>query len=140
MKKSFFLLLLLGIPIIAGYFAYPFALRAFFLLNGTVAITPDLAGRATKPNSMLFLVAKNEGGVPVAVKKIINPILPLDFQITSSDLILPDILTKKVYLEAYLNNHGRLGTLKSGDLTGSLKQPMFIFTKHRTLVINTIAK
>jgi len=59
---------------------------------------------------------------------------------TPSDLIMPDILTKTVYLEAFLNNHGQLGVLKSGDLSGSVRKPMFIFTKNQVLVIDTQAK
>ena len=140
MKKPFLLLLLLGLLAAAGYFAYPFALRAFFLLSGTVEITSNLAERAARPNTMLFLVAKNEGGVPIAVKKIINPVLPLEFQMTPADLIMPDILTKNVYLEAYLNSHGELGALKKGDLSGSIRKPVFIFSKHRTLKKNTTAE
>lgn len=140
MKKPLLLLFLLGLPVISWYFIYPFALRALFLLQGTAQITSDLAERAAKPNTMLFLVAKNEDGMPVAVQKIINPVFPLDFQMTPSNLIMPDILTKKVYLEAFLNNHGQLGVLKNGDLTGSVKKPIFIFTKHHILVIDTPAK
>ena len=140
MKKPIFLLFLLSLPVVSWYFVYPFALRALFLVQGTAQITSDLAERAARPNTMLFLVAKNEDGVPVAVQKIINPVFPLDFQLTPSDLIMPDILTNKVYLEAFLNNHGQLGALKSGDLTGSLKKPVFVFTKHHALIIDTQAK
>lgn len=140
MKKPLFLLFLLGFPAVAGYFIYPFALRAVFLVKGTAQITSDLAERAARPNTMLFLVARNENGVPVAVKKVINPVFPMDFQMTPSDLIMPDILTKTVYLEAFLNSHGELGVLKSGDLTGSVRKPMFIFTKKQVLVIDTKAK
>ena len=140
MKKPIFLLFLLGLPVVSCYFFYPFALRALFLVQGKAQITSDLAERAARPNTMLFLVAKNENGVPVAVQKIINPVFPLDFQLTQSDLIMPDILTKKIYLEAFLNNHGQLGVLKSGDLTGSLKKPVFVFTKRHVLIIDTPAK
>lgn len=141
MKRPFLLLFPLGLSVIAaGYLAYPFALRAVFLVKGSAQITSDLAERAAKPNAMLFLVARNENGVPVAVKKVINPVFPMDFQMTPSDLIMPDILTKTVYLEAFLNNHGQLGILKSGDLSGSVRKPMFIFTKNQVLVIDTQAK
>jgi hypothetical protein len=140
MKKPLLLLVLLGFPVVSAYFIYPFALRAVFLVQGTAQITSDLAERAARPNTMLFLVARNEDGVPVAVKKVINPVFPLDFQMTPADLIMPDILTKTVYLEAFLNNHGQLGVLKSGDLTGLVKKPVFIFTKHHVITIDTPAK
>jgi len=140
MRKPLLLLFLLGFPVLCGYLLYPFALRAVFLVKGTAQITSDLAERATKPNTMLFLVARNEDGVPVAVKKIINPVFPLDFQMTQSDLIMPDVLTEKIYLDAVVNTHGGLGVLKSGDLTGSIRRSIFIFAKHNIILIDTLAK
>ncbi len=138
MKKIFLLLFVAGISL-SAYFIYPFALRAVFLVRGTAEITSELAERAAKPNTMLFLVVKNEDGVPVAVKKIINPVFPLDFQMTPSNLIMPDILTKKIYLEAFINSHGELGTFKTGDFKGSIKNPLFIFSKNNLLIIDTPA-
>jgi len=140
MKKRYLLAFFFGSLLAAAYFIYPFALRAIFLVNGTAQITSDFAERAARPNTMLFLVAKNEGGVPVAVKKILNPVFPVDFQMTPSDLILPDVLTKKVYLEAFLNSHGALGVFKNGDYMGSVKTPLFIFSKNNDILIDTPAK
>jgi len=140
MKKRFLLLFFSGLLLLTGYLLYPFALRAVFLVKGTAAITSDLAERAARPNTMLFLVARNEGGVPVAVKKILNPIFPVDFQITPSDLIMPDVLTKKIYLEAFINSHGELGVFRNGDLKGSINTPLLIFSKHNNILIDTPAK
>jgi hypothetical protein len=140
MKKRTLLLFFLAFILLSAYLIYPFALRAFFLVGGTAEITSELAERAAKPNTMLFLVAKNDGGVPVAVKKIINPVFPLDFQMTPSDLILPDVLTKKIYLEAFLNNHGKLGIFKINDFKGAIKSPLYIFSKNNHILIDTPAK
>ena len=140
MKKRHLLILFSGSLLLAAYVFYPFALRTIFLVKGTAQITSDFAERAARPNTMLFLVARNEGGVPVAVKKILNPVFPVDFQMTPSDLILPDVLTKKIYLEAFINSHGELGVFKNGDYTGSVKTPLFIFSKSNTILIDTPAK
>ncbi len=140
MKKLLLLLFILAGLLTSAYFIYPFALRSVFLIRGTAEITFELAEKAAKPNTMFFLVARNEGGVPVAVKKIINPVFPLDFQMIPSDLIMPDILTKKVYLEAFINSHGKLGIFKNGDLKGSIKSPLFIFSKNNRIIIDTPAK
>jgi len=137
MKKTLFLFFFFGFLLLAAHLIYPFALRAVFLVKGTAKITSDFAERAARPNTMLFLVAKNEDGVPVAVKKILNPIFPVDFQMTPSDLILPDILTKKIYMEAFLNSHGELGVFKNDDLKGSIKKTIFIFSKHNNIIIDT---
>ncbi|MFA6433523.1 MAG: hypothetical protein WCW52_02385 [Elusimicrobiales bacterium] len=135
MKKTLFAFL--GILALSAYFIYPFALRALFHIRGTVGIDSALAQRAARPNTMLFLVARNEGGIPVAVKKLINPVFPLDFQLVPSDLIMPDVVTKKIYLEAFLNSHGELGVFKTGDLKGSIKRPLFIFSKNNSITIDT---
>jgi len=140
MKKILFLLFIAGVVLASAYFIYPFALRAVFSVSGTAEIIPGFAGRAGKPNTMLFLVAKNEGGVPVAVKKIINPAFPQNFQMNPADLILPDVLTKSLYLEAFLNNHGELGVFRSGDMKGSAKGPFLIFSKKIRIRIDTSAK
>ena len=140
MKKIFLLLFVLGFFLLSAYFIYPFALRAVFIVSGSVEITSEIAERAAKPNTMLFLVAKNESGVPTAVKKIINPIFPLDFKMTPSDLIMPDILTKKVYLEAFINSHGELGIFRIGDFKGSMPRPIFIFSKNNRILIDTPGK
>jgi len=140
MKRTLFLLFFTGFLLLSAYIVYPFALRSVFLVKGTVEISSDLAARAARPNTMLFLVAKNENGVPVAIKKIINPVFPMNFQMTPSNLIMPDILTKKIYLEAFVNSHGKLGVLANDDVTGAVKTPIFIFNKNAHILINAPAK
>ena len=140
MKRILFLLFLTGFILVSAYILYPFILKSVFSVSGTADITPELADRARKPNTMLFLVAKNEGGVPVAVKKIINPVFPQNFQMSPGDLILPDVLTKNLYLEAFLNNHGELGIFRNGDLKGSVREPFLIFSKKKHIRIDTPAK
>ena len=140
MKRTLFLLFFTGFLMLSAYIVYPFALRSVFLVKGTVEITSEMAARAAKPNTMLFLVARNENGVPVAIKKIINPVFPLNFQITPSNLIMPDILTKKIYLEAFVNSHGKLGVFTGDDITGSVKNPIFVFKKNAYILINAPAK
>ncbi|NNN05809.1 MAG: hypothetical protein HKL90_07895, partial [Elusimicrobia bacterium] len=44
-----------------------------FRLAGTVDLSPRLRARAPKQNAMLFVVAENAGGVPVAIERIVNP-------------------------------------------------------------------
>lgn len=140
MKKILLLLFLAGFAAVSAYLIYPFALKSAFSVSGTAGITPELADRAKKANTMLFLVAKNDGGVPVAVKKIINPVFPQRFQMSPSDLVLPDVLTKELYLEAFLNSHGELGVFRSGDLKGLAKEPFFIYSKKVRILIDTPAK
>ncbi len=105
----------------AGFFAwrfgYPAAVRHFFRATGTVSLAPGQAS-VIAPNSMLFVVARNRDGVPVAVKKTINPVFPLNFEMSAADLIMPDLLTQTLYFEALLNTHGQILDAKKGDLCG----------------------
>ncbi|MFI5348681.1 MAG: hypothetical protein ACHQ2Z_03985 [Elusimicrobiota bacterium] len=90
-----------------------------FSLSGTVDIAPRLRDRAPKTNAMLFVVAENEGGVPVAVRRIVNPEFPAAFKMGSEDLLVPAVRSRerlKVHVE--MNTHGDIGHPQSGDLVG----------------------
>ena len=109
-------------------FGYPATLRYYFRVGGTITLSG--AARPELPaNSMLFVIAKNDSGVPVAIKKIINPAFPLAFEITPANLIMPDLLTRRVYLEAFVNSHGLLGVFRKGDLKGESGDLVTVFRK-----------
>lgn len=93
-----------------------------FRLSGAVDISPELASRAPKTNSVLFVIAKNAGGVPVAVHRIVNPDFPAAFTMSSKDLLVPGIRrNEQLFVVARLNAHGNLGAPKAGDLEGRAK-------------------
>ena len=127
MKKIIFIIIFTGISGITAYFLYPYLLKKIFTISGTISIAEK---HKKKPNSMLFIVLKNKGDIPIAVKKTINPSFPLEFTLTANDLIMPDLLSKKVYIEAYLNNHGVLGKSKTSDMLGRIEKPIFINSKN----------
>jgi hypothetical protein len=129
LKKLLWLLLAVGAGLAFWRFGYTASLRYFFKIGGTIKLSGGAPAAALPANSMLFVIAKNDSGVPVAVKKIINPAFPLDFEITPSNLIMPDLLTRRVYLEAFVNTHGRLGIVRKGDLKGEYKDPVTVFRK-----------
>ena len=140
MKKKIYLLLCGAALFALIRSGYPYFIRQAFSLRGQVEITAGLAEAASRPNTMLFLVARNKTGVPVAIKKIINPVFPLDFRITSENLMLPELLTKSLFLEAFLNNHGELGVFRPGDIKGEIKSPVLFREKGINLILNTVAK
>lgn len=128
-KRWLWLALLCAAAFLGWRYGYQAALRSFFRVSGEVAIAPELVAQMPGANSMLFVVARNDGGVPVAVQKIINPVFPAQFQLTPSSLIMPDVLTRRVYLEAALNTHGRLGEPRRGDLKGELSSRVGFVSK-----------
>ncbi len=90
-----------------------------FRLSGVVEIAPALEARAPKTNSVLFVIAQNAGGVPVAVHRIVNPEFPAEFKMAPQDLLVPGIRRNETLtLVARLNAHGVLGAAKPGDLEG----------------------
>jgi hypothetical protein len=91
-----------------------------FRLSGVVEIAPALAARAPRTNATLFVVARNAGGVPVAVHRIVNPQFPAAFAMGPSDLLVPAIRRREpLTLMARLNAHGNLDRAYPGDLEGS---------------------
>jgi hypothetical protein len=123
MRKRYIWAVLLALAAFLGWrYGYQASLKYFFRISGTVTCSGTLPGGRPGANSMLFVVARNERGVPVAVSKIINPVFPAEFELTSSSLIMPDLLTRKVYLEALLNTHGKLGDFRKGDLRGERQE------------------
>lgn len=124
----------------AWRFGYPVALKYLFHVSGSVTLAEHLLPARPGANSMLFVVAVNEGGVPVAVKKIINPVFPARFEMTASNLIMPDLLTRKLHLEVLLNTHGQLGMLRRGDLRGDLRERVSIRQKGLSIAVDSTVK
>lgn len=90
-----------------------------FALSGTVDVAPALRDRVPRQNAMLFVVAENAGGVPVAVHRIVNPEFPAPFKMGEQDLLVPAVRRReKLRVHAELNQHGGVGTPQRGDLTG----------------------
>ena len=140
LKKITWLALLAAGAFLAWRFGYPYALKYFFRVSGTVSVAPELLQGLPGANSMLFVVARNEGGVPVAVKKIISPVFPAKFEMTSSNLIMPDLLTRRIYLDALLNTHGQLGVLRRGDLKGARQDRVNFVSKGLEITLDTSKK
>ncbi|OGR68731.1 MAG: hypothetical protein A2081_03245 [Elusimicrobia bacterium GWC2_61_19] len=140
LRKLFIWSLLLLAAFAAWRFGYPAALKYFFRASGTVSVSGGLTAALPGANSMLFLVARNDSGVPVAVKKIINPAFPLKFEMTAANLIMPDLLTRRLYLEAMLNTHGQLGAVRRGDLKNEQPVRVTVISKGLTLTLDTAVK
>ncbi len=90
-----------------------------FRLSGVVEIDPHLEARAPKTNSVLFVIAQNGGGVPLAVHRIVNPEFPAAFTMAPQDLLVPGIRRNETLtIVARLNAVGNLSAPKPGDLEG----------------------
>ena len=90
-----------------------------FHLAGSITVAGHVQSRVPKTNSVLFIVAKNSGGVPVAVRRIVNPQFPVSYKLGPEDLIVPGQTPKgPLSLEVEMNTHGNVGAPVKGDLRG----------------------
>ncbi|MBI5595046.1 MAG: hypothetical protein HY928_03045 [Elusimicrobia bacterium] len=109
---------------LAGWSAWRF-LMGGFRLSGTVTATPRLQQRIETPNMVLFVSALNSGGVPVAVKRFVNPRLPLKWRMDAADLILPGRdWPGTLSVRVSVNSHGKVGETLRGDLLGEHRHPV----------------
>lgn len=109
----------------AGGWAAWRSVRGGFRLSGSVIASPRLQRIIETPNMVLFVVAENAGGVPIAVKRFVNPRLPLDWRMGPDDLVLPGrdwSGTLSVHVD--VNSHDRIGNPVPGDLYGSHRHPV----------------
>jgi hypothetical protein len=87
---------------------------------------------------VLFIIAKNPGGVPVAVRRIVNPTFPVSYQLTSEDLIVPGTVPSgPLSLEVEMNTHGNVGAPVKGDLKGAHPDAVFSGERGVHVVIDT---
>ncbi len=67
----------------------------------------------------LFIIVKDAGGTPIAVKRIVNPRFPVFYKLGSDDLLLPDAHLKyPLTVEAQLSYKGKIGPPAPGDFVG----------------------
>lgn len=90
-----------------------------FHISGTITLGSSLRNKMPAANSVLFVVVKNKGGVPVAVKRIVNPQFPVAFDVGASDLLVPELRSRDaLMIQVQMNTHGNLGAPVRGDFQG----------------------
>jgi hypothetical protein len=108
-----------------------------FRLSGSITVATHMLNRVPKTNVVLFIVAKNEGGVPVAVKRVVNPQFPVDYVLTGEDLIVPGSTPKgALTLEVEMNTHGNVGQPVKGDFWGVHPDPVYAGERFVHVVID----
>ena len=108
-----------------------------FSLSGTITIASVLQRRASRDNAVMFIVAKNRGGVPMAVHRIVNPQFPVKFIIGPEDLIVPELpADTPLRLEVEMNTHGTVGHPVRGDLRGAHPGLVYPGERHIHVVVD----
>lgn len=108
-----------------------------FSVSGTITIASSLQPHAPKQNAVMFIVAKNMGGVPLAVKRIVNPQFPVNYTLDSDDLVVPGTRPKDALrVEVEMNTHGNVGSPMRGDLAGFYSEPVYTGARGVHIVID----
>ena len=108
-----------------------------FSVAGTITIASPLRAKAPKQNCVMFIVAKNMGGVPLAVKRIVNPSFPVSYSLGPEDLVVPGShpeVTLRVEVE--MNDRGNVGHPARGDLFGAYPDPVHVGEHQVHIVID----
>jgi hypothetical protein len=89
-------------------------------IQGTISLAPELEGRVPA-GAILFLIARRgEGGPPLAVQRIPEPRLPLEFSIGPADRMIEQMpFEGPLRLTARLDADGNAMTRLAGDLQGA---------------------
>lgn len=118
--KKLFILLAIGSLGACFYCASRHVEEGRFSLSGTVTVPQRLAKMAETDNNSCAIIVKNEADVPVAIKRVVNPKFPLEFSMGEEDLLAKEV-EGDLKLEVQINNHGKLGVIKQGDIFGVAK-------------------
>ena len=98
-----------------------------FNLSGSISLASRLQNKTPHANSVLFIIAKNQGGVPVAVRRVVNPSFPMDFSLGPRELLVPGAKPQPPFLlQVQLNGHGNVGDPVEGDLEGGNSQAVHL--------------
>jgi len=90
-----------------------------FHITGTITVPQRLVAVAQADNNSCAIIVKNEADVPIAIKRVVNPKFPLNFELGEDDLLASEV-EGNVKLEVQINDHGKLGVIKEGDIFGTV--------------------
>ena len=119
MKKILFVIALVSLTVCI-FCAARKVHEARFHITGTVQVPDRLAKVAEADNNSCAIIVKNAADVPVAIKRVVNPKFPLAFELGEEDLLAASV-DGELKLEVQINNHGKLGVIKEGDIFGSVE-------------------
>ncbi len=85
------------------------------------------------PNNILLISVKNEKGVPVGLKKVIDPVFPLKTKISRSDIFLPGLTTGRIEISGEMNMSGMVGSKEKGSFYSSKPVKTFFLSSEKKI-------
>lgn len=90
-------------------------------ITGTVTVSQELMDKVEE-NNAVFIIAKDDFGPPVAVKRLQNVTFPLEFNLTEADAMTPgNSLQGPVKVSVRIDKDGSANPLSPGDLWGEIE-------------------
>lgn len=90
-------------------------------ITGTVELAPEFAGR-TPENAVLFIIARRGAGPPLAVKRVADPVFPVEYSIGPDDRMIQAMpFTGPIELSARIDGDGNATSRSPGDVTGTAR-------------------
>ena len=113
-------------------------------ISGTITIDAKLKSNLD-PNAALFIIARPAGGAggpPLAVKKIDNPVFPLNYSLGQENVMMQGTpFSGKVNITVRLDKDGNPTTRGAGDLTGEYKKnPAMVGAKNADVVLDQVTQ
>jgi hypothetical protein len=108
-------------------------------IRGRIEISEELSGRLPT-GAVLFVIARpGEAGPPMAVKRIVSPRFPLDFEIGPGDRMTETIpFVGSLQLTAWVDADGNATTHEPGDLRGRIPEAVSPGARGVALTIDEI--
>ena len=91
-------------------------------VSGTIRLASDL-GEAVSPGAVLFIILRQGGGPPLAVKRVSQPRFPLAYSVGEEDRMIAEegAFEGSVDIVARLDRDGVAGPPEPGDMEGRLR-------------------
>ena len=93
--------------------------RRSLAISGSITLEGESIARVERSEESLFILLKDSGGVPIAVKRIVNPQFPVVYTLGTDDLLIPTLRPRApLKVEVELNSKGKIGPPSPGDFYG----------------------
>lgn len=107
------------------------------MISGSITIVGSFAAKIEQRELALFIIVKDAGGVPIAVKRIVNPRFPVVYVLGPDDLLIPNLHPQApLSVEAEMNSKGKIGPPAPGDFVGVYPNSIGPRQKRVSIVIN----
>lgn len=129
---------LVAFAILLGVFLATRGSKGGETVSGTITLGPELQGKVDS-GDVLFLIARQGEGPPLAVNRIASPTFPLHYSLSQENVMMPSLAFRgEVYVTARISKSGT-AQLQKGDMGGACaKNPVSVGAQDADIVIDRV--